>query len=167
MAIKIDAATLDLREDVVYTKSVSKTVKGGRVRKFSALVVVGDGQGHVGFGLGKASERPEAVRKGVEDAKKNMIEVSLKGTTIPHEIVGEFGAGRVLLKPAPKGTGIIAGGKVRSVLQLAGISDIRTKCPGSNNPGNVVKATFEGLKALRNVEEVAAMRGISVEAVKG
>ena len=165
MAVRIDASTLDLKEDVVYTKSVSKTVKGGRVRKFSALVVVGDGQGHVGFGLGKASERPEAVRKGTEDAKKNLIEVSLKGTTIPHEIIGEFGAGRVLLKPAPKGTGIIAGGKVRSVMELAGITDIRTKCLGSNNPGNVVKATFEGLRALRSAREVAEMRGKTVEEI--
>lgn len=165
MANKIDAATLDLREDVVYTKSVSKTVKGGRVRKFSALVVVGDGQGHVGFGLGKASERPEAVRKGTEDAKKNLIEVSLKGTTIPHEVIGEFGAGRVLLKPAPKGTGIIAGGKVRSVMELAGITDIRTKCLGSNNPGNVVKATFEGLRMLRSAQQVAEMRGKTVEEI--
>ena len=165
MANRIDASTLDLKEDVVYTKSVSKTVKGGRVRKFSALVVVGDGQGHVGFGLGKASERPEAVRKGTEDAKKNLIEVSLKGTTIPHEIIGVFGAGRVLMKPAPKGTGIIAGGKVRSVMELAGITDIRTKCLGSNNPGNVVKATFEGLKALRSAREVAEMRGKTVEEI--
>lgn len=165
MANKIDAATLDLREDVVYTKSVSKTVKGGRVRKFSALVVVGDGQGHVGFGLGKASERPEAVRKGTEDAKKNLIEVSLKGSTIPHEVIGEFGAGRVLLKPAPKGTGIIAGGKVRSVMELAGITDIRTKCLGSNNPGNVVKATFEGLRSLRSAQQVAEMRGKTVEEI--
>lgn len=165
MAQKILASTLDLKEDVVYTKSVSKTVKGGRVRKFSALVVVGDGQGHVGYGLGKASERPEAVRKGTEDAKKNLIEVSLKGTTIPHEIIGEFGAGRVLLKPAPKGTGVIAGGKVRSVLELAGITDIRTKCLGSNNPGNVVKATFEGLRALRSAQQVAEMRGKTVEEI--
>ena len=165
MAERIDASTLDLKEDVVYTKSVSKTVKGGRVRKFSALVVVGDGQGHVGFGLGKASERPEAVRKGTEDAKKNLITVSLKGTTIPHEIIGVFGAGRVLMKPAPKGTGIIAGGKVRSVMELAGITDIRTKCLGSNNPGNVVKATFEGLKALRSAREVAEMRGKTVEEI--
>ena len=165
MAERIDASTLDLKEDVVYTKSVSKTVKGGRVRKFSALVVVGDGQGHVGFGLGKASERPEAVRKGTEDAKKNLIEVSLKGSTIPHEIIGVFGAGRVLMKPAPKGTGIIAGGKVRSVMELAGITDIRTKCLGSNNPGNVVKATFEGLKALRSAREVAEMRGKTVEEI--
>ena len=165
MANRIDASTLDLKEDVVYTKSVSKTVKGGRVRKFSALVVVGDGQGHVGFGLGKASERPEAVRKGTEDAKKNLITVSLKGSTIPHEIIGVFGAGRVLMKPAPKGTGIIAGGKVRSVMELAGITDIRTKCLGSNNPGNVVKATFEGLKALRSAREVAEMRGKTVEEI--
>ncbi len=165
MSKKIDASTLDLKEDVVYTKSVSKTVKGGRVRKFSALVVVGDGQGHVGYGLGKASERPEAVRKGTEDAKKNMIEVSLKGTTIPHEIIGEYGAGRVLLKPAPKGTGVIAGGKVRSVLEAAGITDIRTKCLGSNNPGNVVKATFEGLRALRSLQEVAKMRDKSPEEI--
>ena len=167
MADRIEASTLDLKEDVVYTKSVSKTVKGGRVRKFSALVVVGDGQGHVGFGLGKASERPEAVRKGTEDAKKNLIEVSLKGSTIPHEIIGVFGAGRVLMKPAPKGTGIIAGGKVRSVMELAGITDIRTKCLGSNNPGNVVKATFEGLKALRSAREVAEMRGKTVEEILG
>lgn len=167
MAERIDASTLDLKEDVVYTKSVSKTVKGGRVRKFSALVVVGDGQGHVGFGLGKASERPEAVRKGTEDAKKNLITVSLKGSTIPHEIIGVFGAGRVLMKPAPKGTGIIAGGKVRSVMELAGITDIRTKCLGSNNPGNVVKATFEGLKALRSAHEVAEMRGKTVEEILG
>ena len=165
MAERIEASTLDLKEDVVYTKSVSKTVKGGRVRKFSALVVVGDGQGHVGYGLGKASERPEAVRKGTEDAKKNLIEVSLKGSTIPHEIIGEFGAGRVLLKPAPKGTGIIAGGKVRSVMELAGITDIRTKCLGSNNPANVVKATFEALRTLRSAREVAEMRGKTVEEI--
>lgn len=158
MALKIDAATLDLKENVVYTKSVSKTVKGGRVRKFTALVVVGDENGHVGCGLGKASERPEAVRKGVEDAKKNIIKVSMKGTTIPHEIIGEFCAGRVLLKPAPQGTGVIAGGKVRSVLDMAGIKDIRTKCLRSNNPCNVVKATFEALRSLRTAEEVAKMR---------
>ncbi len=158
MALKIDAATLDLKENVVYTKSVSKTVKGGRVRKFTALVVVGDENGHVGCGLGKASERPEAVRKGVEAAKKNMIKVSMKGTTIPHEVIGEFCAGRVLLKPAPQGTGVIAGGKVRSVLDMAGIKDIRTKCLRSNNPCNVVKATFEALRSLRSAEEVAKMR---------
>jgi len=165
MANRIDAAALDLREDVVYTKSVSKTVKGGRVRKFSALVVVGDGQGKVGYGLGKASERPEAVRKGTEDAKKNMIEVSLKGTTIPHEVIGVYGAGRVLLKPAPKGTGVIAGGKVRAVLEACGITDIRTKCLGSNNPANVVKATVEGLRSLRSLQEVAEMRGKTPEEI--
>jgi small subunit ribosomal protein S5 len=165
MASKIDAATLDLKENVVYTKSVSKTVKGGRVRKFTALVVVGDENGHVGCGLGKASERPEAVRKGVEDAKKNMIAVSMKGTTIPHEIIGEYCAGRVLLKPAPQGTGVIAGGKVRSVLDMAGIKDIRTKCLRSNNPTNVVRATFEALRSLRTAEEVAAMRGKSVDEI--
>ena len=165
MALKIDAATLDLKENVVYTKSVSKTVKGGRVRKFTALVVVGDENGHVGCGLGKASERPEAVRKGVEDAKKNIIKVSMKGTTIPHEIIGEFCAGRVLLKPAPQGTGVIAGGKVRSVLDMAGIKDIRTKCLRSNNPTNVVRATFEALRSLRTAEEVAAMRGKSVDEI--
>jgi small subunit ribosomal protein S5 len=165
MAQKIDAATLDLREDVVYTKSVSKTVKGGRVRKFSALVVVGDGQGHVGYGLGKASERPEAVRKGVEDAKKNMITVSLKGSTIPHEVLGVYGAGKVLLKPASEGTGLIAGGTARKVLEMAGIRDVRAKCLRSNNPVNVVKATFEGLKALRTEEEVAKTRGLDVNSL--
>ena len=165
MACKIDAATLNLKETVVYTKSVSKTVKGGRVRKFTALVVVGDENGHVGCGLGKASERPEAVRKGTEDAKKNIIKVSLKGTTIPHEIVGEYCAGRVLLKPAPQGTGVIAGGKVRSVLDLAGIKDIRTKCLRSNNPTNVVRATFEALRSLRSAEEVAKMRDKTPEEI--
>ena len=159
MAMKFDPATLDLKEVVVDVKSVSKTVKGGRVRKFSALVVVGDENGHVGCGLGKASERPEAVRKGLEDAKKNMVEIARKGTTIPHEIVGEFGAARVLLKPAAEGTGVIAGGKVRSVLDMAGIKNVRTKCLRSNNPTNVVKATFEGLKQLRTVEQVAEIRG--------
>ena len=167
MAQRIDAATLDLKEVVVDVKSVSKTVKGGRVRKFTALVVVGDGQGHVGWGLGKAAERPEAVRKGIEDAKKNVVEVSLKGTTIPHEVIGVFGAGRVLLKPAPQGTGVIAGGKVRSVLDMVGIKDVRTKCLRSNNPTNVVKATFEGLKSLRTVEQVAKMRDKTVEEIMG
>ncbi len=167
MAQRIDAATLDLREVVVDVKSVSKTVKGGRVRKFTALVVVGDGQGHVGWGLGKAAERPEAVRKGIEDAKKNVVEVSLKGTTIPHEVIGVFGAGRVLLKPAPQGTGVIAGGKVRSVLDMVGIKDVRTKCLRSNNPTNVVKATFEGLKSLRTVEQVAKMRDKTPEEILG
>lgn len=165
MARKIDPATLDLKEFVVDVKSVSKTVKGGRVRKFTALVVVGDENGHVGCGLGKAAERPEAVRKGMEDAKKNIIEVSLKGTTIPHEIIGEFGAGRVLLKPAAPGTGVIAGGKVRSVIEMVGIKDVRAKCLRSNNPTNVVKATFEGLRNLRTVEQVAEIRGKTPEEI--
>ena len=159
MAMKFDPARLDLKEVVVDVKSVSKTVKGGRVRKFSALVVVGDENGRVGCGLGKASERPEAVRKGLEDAKKNMVEIARKGTTIPHEIVGEYGAARVLLKPAAEGTGVIAGGKVRSVLDMAGIKNVRTKCLRSNNPTNVVKATLEGLTQLRTVEQVAEIRG--------
>ena len=162
---KFDPATLDLQERNVAIKRVSKTVKGGRVMRFTALMVVGDGNGHVGYGLGKAAEVPEAIRKGIEDAKKNMIEVSLKGTTIPHEVIGEFGAGRVLMKPAAPGTGVIAGGAVRAVIEMAGIKNIRTKCLRSNNPVNVIKATFEGLKTLRNAEEVAAMRGISKEAV--
>ena len=164
---KINPAELDLREQLVALNRVSKTVKGGRVARFAAIMVVGDGNGHVGVGLGKAAEVPEAIRKGIEDAKKNMITVALKGTTIPHEIVGEFGAGKVLLKPAAQGTGIIAGGKVRAVLELAGISNIRAKCLRSNNPTNVVKATIEGLKALRTVEDVAKIRDISVEQVKG
>ncbi len=166
MAEKIEAATLVLQEKLVALNRVSKTVKGGRIARFTAIMVVGDGEGHVGYGLGKAAEVPDAIRKGIEDAKKNMITVSLKGNTIPHEIIGEFGAGRVLMKPAPEGTGVIAGGAVRDVLQLAGIKNIRTKCLRSNNPTNVVKATFEGLRALRTVEQVAQQRGISVEAVK-
>ena len=164
---RINPAELDLREQLVALNRVSKTVKGGRVARFAAIMVVGDGNGHVGVGLGKAAEVPEAIRKGIEDAKKNMITVALKGTTIPHEIVGEFGAGKVLLKPAAQGTGIIAGGKVRAVLELAGIKNIRAKCLRSNNPTNVVKATIEGLKALRTVEDVAKIRDISVEQVKG
>ena len=160
---KIDAATLDLKEVNVTINRVSKTVKGGRIMRFAALMVVGDENGHVGFGMGKAAEVPEAMRKAIEDAKKNMIEIPLVNGTIPHEIVGEFGAGRVLLKPAPEGTGIIAGGAVRAVLELAGVKNIRTKCLRSNNVTNVVKATFEGLKALRTAEEVAALRGLSVE----
>jgi small subunit ribosomal protein S5 len=166
MAERIEAATLDLQEKLVALNRVSKTVKGGRIARFTAIMVVGDGEGHVGYGLGKAAEVPDAIRKGIEDAKKNMITVSLKGNTIPHEIIGEFGAGRVLMKPAPEGTGVIAGGAVRDVLQMAGIKNIRTKCLRSNNPVNVVKATFEGLRALRTVEQVAQQRGISVEAVK-
>ena len=167
MAKKFNPAELDLKEQLVALNRVSKTVKGGRIARFAAIMVVGDENGHVGVGLGKAAEVPEAIRKGIEDAKKNMIEVSLKGSTIPHEIIGEFGAGKVLLKPAGPGTGIIAGGKVRAVLELAGIHNIRAKCLRSNNPTNVVKATIEGLRALRTVEEVAKIRDISVEQVKG
>ena len=167
MAQKINPAELELTEKLVSLNRVSKTVKGGRIARFAALMVVGDGNGHVGVGLGKAAEVPEAIRKGIEDAKKNMVEVSLKGTTIPHEVVGVFGAGKVLLKPAALGTGIIAGGKVRAVLEAAGISNIRAKCLRSNNPTNVVKATMEGLRELRTAEEVAAIREISVEQVKG
>ncbi|MBQ8801377.1 MAG: 30S ribosomal protein S5 [Clostridium sp.] len=154
-------------EKLVSLNRVSKTVKGGRVMKFAALMVVGDEKGRVGFGTGKAAEVPEAIRKGIEDAKKNMINVSLSGTTIPHEVIGEFGAGRVLMKPAAEGTGIIAGGPVRAVMEAAGIKDIRSKCLRSNNPNNVVNATFEGLKALRTPEEVARTRGKSVEEILG
>ena len=154
-------------EKLVYLNRVSKTVKGGRVAKFSALMVVGDEKGRVGFGTGKAAEVPEAIRKGIEDAKKNMIRVQLSGTTIPHEVIGEFGAGRVLMKPAAAGTGIIAGGPVRAVMEAAGIKDIRSKCLRSNNPNNVINATFEGLKALRSPEEVARVRGKSVEDILG
>ena len=167
MARNFDPNELDLKEKLVVVNRVSKTVKGGRIARFAALMIVGDENGHVGFGLGKAAEVPEAIRKGIEDAKKNMIEVSLKGTTIPHEVLGEFGAGRVLLKPAAEGTGIIAGQTVRAVLELAGVKNIRSKCLRSNNPINVVKATFEGLKMLRTAEQVAKTRGISVEQIQG
>ena len=154
-------------EKLVYLNRVSKTVKGGRVNKFSALMVVGDEKGRVGFGLGKAAEVPEAIRKGIEDAKKNMCTITRSGTTIPHEVIGEFGAGRVLMKPAAPGTGVIAGGPVRAVMEAIGIKDIRTKCLRSNNPQNVVSAAFEGLKALRSPEEVARIRGKSVEEIVG
>ena len=164
---RIDATALELTERVVAINRVSKTVKGGRVMKFSALVVVGDGKGTIGYGMGKASEVPDAIRKGIEDAKKNLVKVSLRGTTIPHEIIGKFGAGQVLMMPAPQGTGVIAGGPVRAVLEVAGIKDIRTKCQRSNNPFNVVTATFNGLCALRDAKEVAAVRGKSVEDVVG
>lgn len=165
MANKFDIAADELQERLVVVNRVSKTVKGGRIARFAALMVVGDGNGHVGYGLGKAAEVPEAIRKGIEDAKKNMIEVSLKDTTIPHEILGEYGAGRVLLKPAAPGTGVIAGKTVRAVVELAGIKNIRAKSLRSNNPTNVIKATFEGLKALRTVEQVAKTRGISADQV--
>ena len=163
----IDASKYELAEKVVAINRVSKTVKGGRIMKFSALVVVGDGNGVVGFGLGKSNEVPDAIRKGIEDAKKNLIKVSLKGTTIPHETVGKFGAGAVLMKPAPEGTGVIAGGPVRSVVEMAGIRNIRTKSLRSNNPCNVVRATIAGLASLRNADQVAALRGKTVKEILG
>lgn len=167
MATKIDASSMELEERVVTINRVSKTVKGGRIFKFSALVVVGDKNGLVGFGIGKSGEVPDAIRKGIEDAKKNLIRVSLKGTTIPHEIIGKFGAGEVLLMPAPKGTGVIAGGPVRAVVETVGIADIRTKAIRSNNPYNVVRATIDGLSKLRTADQVAAIRGKSVKEVVG
>ncbi|MBQ1391512.1 MAG: 30S ribosomal protein S5 [Firmicutes bacterium] len=163
----IDASTLDLQEKVVALNRVSKTVKGGRIFKFTALVVVGDGNGIVGYGLGKAAEVPDAIRKGMDDARKNLKQISLKGTTIPHEVIGCFGAGRVILKPAAPGTGVIAGGPVRAVMEAAGIHDIRTKCLRSNNPQNVVQATMKGLESLRDASQVGAVRGKSAAAVLG
>ena len=164
---KIDASNLELQERVITINRVSKTVKGGRIYKFAALVVVGDGNGLVGFGLGKSGEVPDAIRKGIEDAKKNLIRVSLKGSTIPHEVIGKYGAGVVLLKPAAPGTGVIAGGPVRAVVETVGIKDIRSKALRSNNPCNVVRATIDGLSQLRNAEEVAEIRGKSVEEILG
>ena len=166
MAKNINVEELDLQEKLVVVNRVSKTVKGGRIARFTAIVVVGDGAGHVGYGLGKAAEVPDAIRKGTEDAKKNVIEVALKGDTIPHEITGVHGAGKVLLKPAAEGTGIIAGATVRAVVEMAGIKNIRTKCLRSSNPTNVVKATFEGLRALRTAEQVAKVRDKDVAEVK-
>ena len=163
----IETQAPELQEKVVAINRVSKTVKGGRIMKFSALVVVGDGNGTVGFGLGKSGEVPDAIRKGIEDAKKNLKKIALKGTTIPHEVIGAFGAGRVLMKPAAPGTGVIAGGPVRAVIEVAGIKDIRTKSLRSNNPCNVVRATIAGLQACTSAKDVAEKRGKSVKEILG
>ena len=158
---------IELKDRLVAINRVTKVTKGGRTFTFAAIVVVGDGNGIVGFGLGKSGEVPDAIRKGIEDAKKNLIQIPLKGTSIPHEIVGKFGAGEVLMKPAAPGTGVIAGGPVRAVIEVAGIKDIRSKCQRSNNPNNVVAATFQGLKSMRGPEDVARIRGKSVEEIVG
>ena len=167
MAYRNEAAASEFEEQVIDTRRVAKTVKGGRIMRFAAVVVIGDRNGRVGYGTGKSAEVPEAIRKAIEDAKKNMITVATKGTSIPHDIIGEFGAARVLLKPAAEGTGVIAGGTVRSIMEMAGIKDIRAKCLQSNNKINVVKATFEGLRRLRTAEEVARIRGKSTEEILG
>ena len=164
---RIDASNMELQERVVAINRVSKTVKGGRVMKFAALVVVGDGKGTVGYGQGKASEVPDAIRKGIEDAKKNLVKVSLKGSTIPHEIIGVYGAGRMLMLPAPEGIGLIAGGPVRAVLEVTGVRNIRTKSLRSRNPKNMVSATMQGLMSLKNADEIAAKRGKSVSDIIG
>ena len=163
---RIDASTLDLQERLVAVNRVAKTVKDGRTMRFSALVVVGDGNGHVGCGMGKAAEIPEAIRKAVEQAKRNMITVAMDGSTIPHEIIGKFGRGHIVLMPASKGTGVLAGGPARAVIELAGIKDIKTKSYGSNNAINAVKATMVGLSQVRTAEQVAKLRGISVEQMR-
>ena len=164
---RIDASTLDLKEHVVAINRVSKTVKGGRIFKFAALVVVGDGNGIVGFGIGKSGEVPDSIRKGIEDAKKNLMRVSMRGKTIPHEVIGAYDAGRVLMKPAPEGTGVIAGGPARAVLELAGVGNILTKSLGSSNPNNMVRATIKGLEQLKKAELVAELRGKSVQELLG
>lgn len=164
---RYESTTPEMAEKVVAINRVSKTVKGGRIFKFAALVVVGDGKGTVGFGIGKSGEVPDAIRKGIEDAKKNLVKVAMRGTSIPHEVVGIYGAGRVLMKPAAPGTGVIAGGPVRAVIEAAGIKDIRTKALRSNNPCNVVRATMQGLHSLRNAADVAAIRGKTVKEILG